>query len=152
MTAAELLIAGLLLCSAAAGPIPEAPCLLSPVPDDYPVQAFLESYNILSGCASKGTISEPQEVHIINLKCVEEDPCHGEHEVTLHLTPISAVLVHSKPLVFILNSPRPVTWELKTERLEANVARYFFVSIYVDAKLANVLGYFVWSLQQQQTL
>lgn len=128
MTAAELLIAGLLLCSAAAGPIPEAPCLLSPVPDDYPVQAFLESYNILSGCASKGTISEPQEVHIINLKCVEEDPCHGEHEVTLHLTPISAVLVHSKPLVFILNSPRPVTWELKTERLEANVARYFFVS------------------------
>ncbi|XP_040264349.1 transforming growth factor beta receptor type 3 isoform X3 [Bufo bufo] len=120
----------LLLCwhSSSAGPIPKATCLLSPVTEDHPVQAFLESYNILSGCASKGTISQPQEIHIVNLKCVEEDPCQSEHEVTLHLTPISTVLVHSKPLVFILNSPQPVTWELKTERLEADIPRFFFVS------------------------
>ncbi|XP_075689340.1 transforming growth factor beta receptor type 3 isoform X1 [Rhinoderma darwinii] len=114
--------------SSSAGPIPEATCLLSPVTEDHPVQAFLESYSIISGCASKGTISQPQEIHIINLKCLEEDPCQSKHEVTLHLTPISTVLVHSKPLVFILNSPQPVTWELKTEKLEADIPRYFFVS------------------------
>ncbi|XP_056379141.1 transforming growth factor beta receptor type 3 isoform X2 [Hyla sarda] len=121
----------LLLClrSASSGPIPTAPCLLSPVNEYHPIQAFLETYHVISGCASKGTISEPQEVHIINLKCVEGDPCDGKHEVTLHLTPISSLQVHSKPLVFILNAPRPVMWELKTERLEADVARYFFVSL-----------------------
>ncbi|KAM5147829.1 transforming growth factor beta receptor type 3 [Mantella aurantiaca] len=113
---------------ASAGPIPEALCRLSPVTESHPVQALLESYTVLSGCASKGTISYPQEVHIINLKCVEEDPCQSEKEVALHLTPVPAIPVHHKPLVFILNSPRPVTWELKTERLAADVPRYFFVS------------------------
>ncbi|XP_073449260.1 transforming growth factor beta receptor type 3 isoform X6 [Aquarana catesbeiana] len=117
-----------LLHLASTGPIPEALCWLSPVTESHPVQALLESYTVLSGCASKGTISNPQEVHIINLKCVEEDPCQSEKEVTLHLTPIPAISVHHKPLVFILNSPRPVTWELKTERLAADVPRYFFVS------------------------
>ncbi|XP_069593657.1 transforming growth factor beta receptor type 3 isoform X2 [Ranitomeya imitator] len=130
MRAVRFLVACLLLCwrTSNAGPVPKATCLLSPVTEDYPVQAFLESYNILSGCASKGTISQPQEVHIINLKCVEEDPCRSEHEVTLHLTPIATVLLHHKPLVFILNSPRPVTWKLKTARLEADIPRFFFVS------------------------
>lgn len=113
---------------ASTGPIPEALCRLSPVTESHPVQALLESYTVLSGCASKGTISYPQEVHIINLKCVEEDPCQSEKEVTLHLTPIPAISVHHKPLVFILNFPRPVTWELKTERLAADVPRFFFVS------------------------
>lgn len=117
-----------LLHLASTGPIPKATCRLSPVPESHPVQALLESYTVLSGCASKGTISYPQEVHIINLKCVEEDPCQSEKEVALHLTPIPAISVHHKPLVFILNSPRPVTWELKTERLAADVPRYFFVS------------------------
>ncbi|XP_040215983.1 transforming growth factor beta receptor type 3 isoform X7 [Rana temporaria] len=117
-----------LLHLASTGPIPEASCSLSPVTESHPVQALLESYTVLSGCASKGTISYPQEVHIINLKCVEEDPCQSEKEVALHLTPIPAISVHHKPLVFILNSPRPVTWELKTERLAADVPRYFFVS------------------------
>ncbi|XP_071983850.1 transforming growth factor beta receptor type 3 isoform X1 [Engystomops pustulosus] len=123
------LSACLLLCwgKSSAGPIPKAPCLLSPVTENHPVQAFLESYNVLSGCASKGTISQPQEVHIINLKIAEDDPYQSEYEVTLHLTPISTVDVHRKPLVFILNSPRPVTWELKTERLEAGIPRFFFV-------------------------
>ncbi|XP_072275994.1 transforming growth factor beta receptor type 3 isoform X2 [Pyxicephalus adspersus] len=117
-----------LLHLASSGPIPEALCRLSPVTESHPVQALLESYNVLSGCASKGTIRYPQEVHIINLKCVEEDPCQSEKEVTLHLTPIPAIPVHQKPLVFILNSPRPVTWELKTERLADDVPRFFFVS------------------------
>ncbi|XP_069823762.1 transforming growth factor beta receptor type 3 isoform X2 [Dendropsophus ebraccatus] len=133
MKAAGLLGACLLLCccrwpSTSAGPIPNPPCLLSPVTAHHPVQAFLESYHVLSGCASKGTINEPQEVHVINLRCVEEDACQSEHEVTLHLTPIASLDVHSKPLVFILSSPRPVTWELKSERLKVDVARYFFVS------------------------
>ncbi|XP_063795979.1 transforming growth factor beta receptor type 3 isoform X2 [Pseudophryne corroboree] len=117
-----------LLPSSSAGPIPKAECLLSNVTESYPVQALLESYAILSGCASNGTISHPQEVHIINLKCVEKEPCQSTAEVTLHLTPISTILVHHKPLVFILNSPRPVTWELKTNRLAAGVRRFYFVS------------------------
>ncbi|KAG9483167.1 transforming growth factor beta receptor type 3 isoform X1 [Eleutherodactylus coqui] len=120
----------LVLCwhSSSAGPIPTATCLLSTVTEDYPIQAFLESYSILSGCASKGRVNQTQEIHIINLRCSEEDPCPSEHEVTLHLTPISTVLVHNKTLLFILNSPKPVTWKLKTDRLEAGIRRFFFVS------------------------
>ncbi|XP_075038493.1 transforming growth factor beta receptor type 3 isoform X2 [Mixophyes fleayi] len=118
----------LFLRSSSAGPIPEAACLLSNVTEYYPVQALLESYSILSGCASNGTKSRPQEVHVINLKCVEKEPCQSNAEVTLHLTPISTISIHQKPLVFILNSPRPVTWELKTNSLAAGVTRSFFVS------------------------
>lgn len=62
-------------------------------------------------------------------------------QVTLHLTPIPAISVHHKPLVFILNSPRPVTWELKTERLAAGVPRFFFVSI-VYGWLRNQLKWY----------
>ncbi|MEE6494538.1 hypothetical protein FKM82_001781 [Ascaphus truei] len=111
-------------------PIPEAQCVLSPVTGSHPVQALLESFTILSGCASKGTATHPQEVHIINLKCVQEDPCQHEKEVTLHLNPISTILVHQKPLVFILNSPHPLAWKLKTERLAAAVSRFFFAHIW----------------------
>ncbi|KAM8930579.1 transforming growth factor beta receptor type 3 [Pelodytes ibericus] len=109
-------------------PIPGAQCVLSPVTETHPVQALLETFTVLSGCASKGTSSHPQEVHIINLKCAEEDACQNEKVVALHLSPISTIPVHEKPLVFILNSPQPLTWELKTERLAAGIPRFFFVS------------------------
>ncbi|KAM4721115.1 transforming growth factor beta receptor type 3 [Rhinophrynus dorsalis] len=117
----------LFLQSASAGPIPGAQCLLSPVTESHPVQAFTKSITVLSGCASKGTASHPQEVHIINLKCVDEDPCQNEKKVTLNLKPISTISIHRKPLVFILNSPNPLIWELKTERLALGVPRFFFV-------------------------
>ncbi|XP_053326218.1 transforming growth factor beta receptor type 3 isoform X2 [Spea bombifrons] len=118
----------LFLRPASSGPVPGTQCVLSPVTDSHPVQALLESFTVLSGCASKGTASHPQEVHIINVRCAEEDPCQSEKMVTLYLTPISTIPVHRKPLVFILNSPQALTWELKTERLETGIPKFFFVS------------------------
>ncbi|KAG8436721.1 hypothetical protein GDO86_007709 [Hymenochirus boettgeri] len=118
----------LLLHSASTGPLPGAECVLSPVTETHPVHAFLENFTVLSGCASKGTASHPQEVHIINLKCVEEDQCQNEKEVILHLNPISTILVHQKPLIFILNSPIPVNWVPKAEGLVDGVRRSFLVS------------------------
>ncbi|EMP36609.1 Transforming growth factor beta receptor type 3 [Chelonia mydas] len=70
----------------------------------------------------------PQEVHILNLRNPEEGLGHHEKEVTLHLNPISSVHIHHKPVVFLLNSPQPLTWKLKTERLASGVRRFFFVS------------------------
>ncbi|KAG7464419.1 hypothetical protein JOB18_007395, partial [Solea senegalensis] len=55
-------------CLAAAGPLSRSPCELLPVGMTHPVQASLKSFTALSGCASRGTTSLPQEVHIINLR------------------------------------------------------------------------------------
>ncbi len=51
-----------------AGPLFRSPCELLPVGMGHPVQAMLKSFTALSGCASRGTTSLPQEVHIINLR------------------------------------------------------------------------------------
>nr|XP_042696494.1 transforming growth factor beta receptor type 3 isoform X7 [Chrysemys picta bellii] len=118
----------MILCLAAAGPVPRSECVLSAVNSSHPVHALLESFTVLSGCASRGTMGLPQEVHILNLRNPEEGLGHHEKEVTLHLNPISSVHVHHKPVVFLLNSPQPLTWKLKTERLASGVRRFFFVS------------------------
>uniref|UniRef100_UPI00398EC0F2 transforming growth factor beta receptor type 3 isoform X2 n=1 Tax=Pristiophorus japonicus TaxID=55135 RepID=UPI00398EC0F2 len=49
-------------------------------------------------------------------------------KVTLNLRPIFSIDVHQKPLVFVLNSPRPVVWIIKAERLAPGVQRLFHVS------------------------
>ncbi|KAL6055272.1 hypothetical protein STEG23_002452, partial [Scotinomys teguina] len=49
-------------------------------------------------------------------------------QVTLHLNPISTVHIHHKPVVFLLNSPQPLVWHVKTERLATSVPRVFLVS------------------------
>ncbi|XP_021259763.1 transforming growth factor beta receptor type 3 [Numida meleagris] len=118
----------MILCFAAAGPVPRSECVLSPVNSSHPVHALLESFTVLSGCASRGTTGLPQEVHVLNLRNPEEGLDHREREVTLHLTPISSVHIHQKPLVFLLNSPLPLVWKLKTERLAPGIRRVFFVS------------------------
>ena len=51
-----------------AGPLFRSPCELLPVGTGHPVQAMLKSYTVMSGCASRGTASLPQEVHVINLR------------------------------------------------------------------------------------
>uniref|UniRef100_U3J3N4 Transforming growth factor beta receptor 3 n=2 Tax=Anas platyrhynchos TaxID=8839 RepID=U3J3N4_ANAPP len=119
----------LILCFAAAGPVPRSECVLSPVNNSHPVHALLESFTVLSGCASRGTTGLPQEVHVLNLRNPEEGLGHHEREVTLHLNPISSVHIHQKPLVFLLNSPLPLHWKLKTERLAPGIRRVFFVSL-----------------------
>ncbi|MGH0177501.1 UNVERIFIED_CONTAM: hypothetical protein FKN15_001823 [Acipenser sinensis] len=48
--------------------------------------------------------------------------------VTLHVKPISSLMTHHKALVFMLNSPQPVEWKLKTEKLLPGVQRTFYVS------------------------
>ncbi|XP_065512136.1 transforming growth factor beta receptor type 3 [Caloenas nicobarica] len=119
----------MILCFAAAGPVPRSECVLSPVNNSHPVHALLESFTVLSGCASRGTTGLPQEVHVLNLRNPDEGLGNHEREVTLHLNPISSVHIHQKPLVFLLNSPLPLVWKLKTERLAPGIRRVFFVSL-----------------------
>ncbi|RXM27832.1 Transforming growth factor beta receptor type 3 [Acipenser ruthenus] len=90
-------------------PLPRSGCVQAPVSESHPVRALLESFTVLSGCASRGTTSLPQEV-------------------TLHVKPISSLMTHHKALVFMLNSPQPVEWKLKTEKLLPGVQRTFYVS------------------------
>lgn len=113
---------------ATAGPEPSAQCELSPVNASHPVQALMESFTVLSGCASRGTTGLPQEVHVLNLRGSDPGPGQLQREVTLHLNPISSVHIHHKPVVFLLNSPQPLVWHLKTERLAIGVSRLFLVS------------------------
>ncbi|XP_032342968.1 LOW QUALITY PROTEIN: transforming growth factor beta receptor type 3 [Camelus ferus] len=115
-------------CLATAGPEPRAHCELSPVNASHPVQALMESFTALSGCASRGTVGLPQEVHVLNLRAADPGPGPPQREVTLHLNPISSVHIHHKPVVFLLNSPQPLEWHLKTERLATGVSRLFLVS------------------------
>ncbi|XP_061489642.1 transforming growth factor beta receptor type 3 [Rhineura floridana] len=111
-----------------AGPVPTNECVLSPVNSSHPVQALLESFTVLSGCASKGTAGLPEEVHVLNLRSPEEGLGQYEREVTLHLNPIISIHIHQKPLVFLLNSPVPLVWKVKTERLAPGIQRFFIVS------------------------
>ncbi|XP_066519793.1 transforming growth factor beta receptor type 3 isoform X2 [Hoplias malabaricus] len=113
---------------ASAGPLSRSPCELLPVGVSHPVQALLKSYTAQSGCASRGTTSFPQEVHIINLRSSSPDASGEKHEVALHLRPIQSMSVHRKPLVFLLNSPHSVLWKLHTEKLVPGVKRIFYVS------------------------
>lgn len=116
-------------CLASAGPLFRSPCELLPVGMGHPVQATLKSFTALSGCASRGTTSLPQEVHIINLRGhAPEGPDSAPAEVELHLKPIQSLLRHQKPLVFVLNSPQPLIWKIETENLAPGVKRTFHVS------------------------
>ncbi|XP_015356379.1 transforming growth factor beta receptor type 3 [Marmota marmota marmota] len=115
-------------CLVTAGPEPGTQCELSPVNASHPVQALMESFTVLSGCASRGTTGLPQEVHVLNLRPTDQGPGQPQREVTLHLNPISSVHIHHKPIVFLLNSPQPLVWHLKTERLATGISRLFLVS------------------------
>ncbi|XP_060934394.1 transforming growth factor beta receptor type 3 [Limanda limanda] len=116
-------------CLASAGPLFRSPCELLPVGMAHPVQAMLKSFTALSGCASRGTTSLPQEVHIINLRGhAPEGPDNSPAEVELHLKPIQSLLRHQKPLVFVLSSPQPLIWKIKTENLALGIKRTFHVS------------------------
>eukprot|EP00064_Thunnus_orientalis_P001073 superscaffoldBa00000066_g1074 len=111
------------------GPLFRSPCELLPVGMGHPVQAMLKSFTALSGCASRGTANLPQEVHIINLRgLAPEGPDNTQAEVELHLKPIQSLLRHQKPLVFVLNSPQPLIWKIKTENLAPGIKRTFHVS------------------------
>ncbi|KAM8874231.1 transforming growth factor beta receptor type 3 isoform 1-T2 [Spinachia spinachia] len=112
-----------------AGPVFRSPCELLPVGAGHPVQATSRSFTALSGCASRGTTSLPQEVHIINLRgWVPGGPGNTPAEVELHLKPIQSLLRHQKPLVLVLNSPQLLIWKIKTENLALGVKRTFHVS------------------------
>ncbi|XP_076736863.1 transforming growth factor beta receptor type 3 isoform X3 [Maylandia zebra] len=117
-------------CLASAGPLFRSPCELLPVGTGHPVQAMLKSFTILSGCASRGTTSLPEEVHIINLRGhAHEGPDNSPVKVDLHLKPIQSMLHHQKPLVFVLSSPQPLIWNVKTENLALRIQHTFYVSM-----------------------
>ncbi|XP_046710876.1 transforming growth factor beta receptor type 3 isoform X2 [Silurus meridionalis] len=111
-----------------AGPLLRSPCELLPVGEGHPVQAMLESYTALSGCASRGTTSLPQEVHIINLRSSNTEELMEKPEVALHLRPIQSLSMHQKPLVFVLNSPKPFQWKIHADNLAPGIKRTFHVS------------------------
>lgn len=64
-----------------AGPEPGVQCALSPVNASHPVQALMESFTVLSGCASRGTMGRPQEVHVLNLRAADQGPGQPQSEV-----------------------------------------------------------------------
>ncbi|CAG05637.1 unnamed protein product [Tetraodon nigroviridis] len=79
-----------------------SPCELLPVGMGHPVQAMQKSFAALSGCASKGTISLPQEVHIVILRGQAE----GARDTL----------------------PEPLMWKIKTENLTPGIRHTFHVS------------------------
>ncbi|KAF7203862.1 transforming growth factor beta receptor type 3 isoform X1 [Nothobranchius furzeri] len=116
-------------CLTNAGPMSRSPCELLPVGTGHPVQAITRNYTIMSGCASRGTATLPQEVHVINLRGhAPESPDNTPVKVELHLKPIQSMLHHQKPLVFLLNSPQPLIWNVKAENLELHIRHTFHVS------------------------
>ncbi|XP_028259052.1 transforming growth factor beta receptor type 3 [Parambassis ranga] len=116
-------------CYVSAGPLFRSPCELLPVGTGHPVQATQKSFTALSGCASRGTTSLPQEIHIINLRGhAPEGPGNTPAKVELHLKPIQSMLHHQKPLVFVLSSPQPLIWNVKAENLALRIKHTFHVS------------------------
>ncbi|XP_037830025.1 transforming growth factor beta receptor type 3 isoform X2 [Kryptolebias marmoratus] len=116
-------------CLTSAGPAYRSPCELLPVGTGHPVQAVQKSFTVMSGCASGGTVSLPQEVHVINLRGhAPQGFDNTPAQVELHLKPIQSMLHHHKPLVFVLNSPQPLVWNVKAENLELRNKHTFYVS------------------------
>ncbi|XP_028300716.1 transforming growth factor beta receptor type 3, partial [Gouania willdenowi] len=120
----------LVILSLACGAPPfRSPCELLPVGAGHPVQAVLKSFTALAGCVSRATISQPQEVHIINLRGrAPEGPDGRPPKVDLNLKPILSLLHHHKPLVFVLSSTQPLTWNIRAENLALGVQHTFHVS------------------------
>ncbi|CAG5861690.1 unnamed protein product [Menidia menidia] len=50
-------------------------------------------------------------------------------QVELHLKPIQSMLRHQKPLVFVLNSPQSLIWNVKAENLAPYIKHTFHVSL-----------------------
>ncbi|KAF6721996.1 Transforming growth factor beta receptor type 3 [Oryzias melastigma] len=115
-------------CLTSAGPLSHSPCE-QPVGTGHPVQAIQINFTALSGCASRGTASLPQEVHIINLRGhAPEGAGNTSVKVELDLKPIHSMQHHQKPLVFVLNSLQRLTWNVKAENLALNIKHIFHVS------------------------
>uniref|UniRef100_A0A3Q1F793 Transforming growth factor, beta receptor III n=1 Tax=Acanthochromis polyacanthus TaxID=80966 RepID=A0A3Q1F793_9TELE len=132
------------------GPLFRSPCELLPVGTGHPVQAILKSFTALSGCASRGTSSLPQEVHIINLRGhAPPGPDNTPAKVDLHLKPIQSMLHHQKPLVFVLNSPQPLIWNVTAENLALHIKHIFHVS---EGSEVSEPGNFSLFTQTQETL
>lgn len=124
------LILILAIChSASAGPLFRSPCELLPVGLGHPVQALSKTFTALAGCASRGTSSLPQEVHVVNLRGHAPEATDATPPlVELHLKPLQSLLRHQKALVLVLNSLQPLTWRIRTENLAPGVTRTFHVS------------------------
>ena len=48
--------------------------------------------------------------------------------MSLHLRPLQSLLVHHKPLVFVLSAPQPLVWLVQAENLALGVRHTFHVS------------------------
>ncbi|MEQ2220368.1 hypothetical protein ILYODFUR_004715 [Ilyodon furcidens] len=93
------------------GPLSRSPCELLPVGTGHPVQAVLKSFTVMSGCASRGTVSLPQEVHVINLRGhAAEGPDSAPAKISLVLlfTLTSHHLTVEPRLVFRSHAAEPM--------------------------------------------
>nr|KAF6508576.1 transforming growth factor beta receptor 3 [Rousettus aegyptiacus] len=81
-------------CLATTGPESSAQCELSPVNASHPVQALMESFTVLSGCASRGTTGLPQEVHVLNLRAADQGPGQPQREVGTGVSFLPIALLH----------------------------------------------------------
>uniref|UniRef100_A0A672IS69 Transforming growth factor, beta receptor III n=1 Tax=Salarias fasciatus TaxID=181472 RepID=A0A672IS69_SALFA len=116
------------VCLAYAGPLLRSPCELLPSGSGHPVQAVLRSFATLAGCASRATVGQPQEVHVVNLRGrAPEGPDSSPAKVELHLKPIQSMLYHQKPLAFVLSSPQPLIWNVQSENLALHIKHTFHV-------------------------
>ncbi|TRY88912.1 hypothetical protein DNTS_005412 [Danionella cerebrum] len=74
----ELELLHVSLCPDVECPLSRSPCELLPVGVGHPVQAMLKSFTVIAGCASRGTSSLPQEVHILNLRKGNGEEARGK--------------------------------------------------------------------------
>lgn len=83
LTVAQLIAVseGFVFMILSADPEPGTQCEVSPVNASHPVQALMESFTVLSGCASRGTTGLPQEVHVLNLRAADPGPDQPQREV-----------------------------------------------------------------------
>ncbi|KAI0207904.1 Transforming growth factor beta receptor type 3 [Lamellibrachia satsuma] len=100
------------------------------------VSALFERYTIVSGCSSievTNTTTPSREVHVINLvNSIPGDssgtvatPGGKRVVVRLDIKPIGDTAHYDRPLIFVLNSHRQVTWRIRSERLD-NTSRHRF--------------------------
>ncbi|XP_031428681.1 transforming growth factor beta receptor type 3 isoform X2 [Clupea harengus] len=87
-------------------------CSLSSVGTVYPVQGFLERFDVGLGCAARE--SGPKETHVITVARASH---FSNQQVTVLLRPLSYFKPSNRLVVLVLSSQHAVRWRLEVEGL-----------------------------------
>ncbi|KAL0603863.1 hypothetical protein AAY473_025861 [Plecturocebus cupreus] len=71
--------------------------------------ALMESFTVLSGCASRGTTGLPQEVHVLNLRTMDQGPGQLQRETLLPRLECSGAISAHYNLCLLGSESRSVT-------------------------------------------